>query len=482
MRPEDIQFVPRPRPAPEAVDLGCVLVRQWWPSLQFAWLSLALPVAVALLLSPLSIGWKLGLFWWLKPLYEIAPLYLLSRRVFGENPGLRHVLRAWPGLVRRYGVALLTWRRLNPYRSFDMPVAVLEGQRGAGYRARLQVLHREDTGAAFWLMCIAANAEWLIAAALGIVLEMMVPQAVFGDITMRMLFGSDPFIFLVTLAGITLVAPFYVGCGFALYLNRRTNLEAWDLELLFRRIAARLARGLVMLLVGVLLVGAVMAPPAYAAPDAPTPATMKKDVEAVLAGPDFHDRITIKSPVWSMHRREQRSSHYDLNLLSALWAKRIEYGIWIIALAILVLLLLRYRHWRLRLPEAERRRARDAAQLPTFLDNTGDASPGQSAEDRLRDLWRHGNQREAVGALYRQFLLLLIEQRGLVCRAGDTEKDCLHRARDQGMTHVDYLAELTQSWLQVAYAHRPLPDTAFDRLWAVWSDIERELAVPEAAP
>ena len=33
--------------------------------------------------------------------------------------------------------------------------------------------------------------------------------------------------------------PFYVAAGFALYLNRRTLLEGWDIELALRRIAER---------------------------------------------------------------------------------------------------------------------------------------------------------------------------------------------------------------------------------------------------
>ena len=34
--------------------------------------------------------------------------------------------------------------------------------------------------------------------------------------------------------------PIYVACGFSLYLNRRTVLEAWDIELVFRRMRQRL--------------------------------------------------------------------------------------------------------------------------------------------------------------------------------------------------------------------------------------------------
>jgi hypothetical protein len=36
-------------------------------------------------------------------------------------------------------------------------------------------------------------------------------------------------------AAVAFVEPFYVAAGFGLYLNRRVELEAWDLEQEFRR-------------------------------------------------------------------------------------------------------------------------------------------------------------------------------------------------------------------------------------------------------
>ena len=41
----------------------------------------------------------------------------------------------------------------------------------------------------------------------------------------------------------SIVEPFHVAAGFSLYLNRRTELEAWDLELAFRRLRERLGTG-----------------------------------------------------------------------------------------------------------------------------------------------------------------------------------------------------------------------------------------------
>ncbi len=39
---------------------------------------------------------------------------------------------------------------------------------------------------------------------------------------------------------VILLDPLYVGTGFAVYLNRRTGLEGWDLEIAFRRMARRI--------------------------------------------------------------------------------------------------------------------------------------------------------------------------------------------------------------------------------------------------
>ena len=39
-------------------------------------------------------------------------------------------------------------------------------------------------------------------------------------------------------AAVLVLEPFYVAAGFGLYLNRRTMLEGWDIEVALRRIAA----------------------------------------------------------------------------------------------------------------------------------------------------------------------------------------------------------------------------------------------------
>ncbi len=41
------------------------------------------------------------------------------------------------------------------------------------------------------------------------------------------------------LVALSLIEPLYLASGFTLYLNRRTELEGWDIEIVFRQLAAR---------------------------------------------------------------------------------------------------------------------------------------------------------------------------------------------------------------------------------------------------
>src|SRR5690606_28081180 len=89
-------------------------------------------------------------------------------------------------------------------------------------------------------------------------------------------------------AGVWLVLePFYVAAGFALYLNRRTLLEGWDIEVALRRIATRHAAAALLLAFSF----AFMSPlPASAQDKDP-----KREVAEVLKAPEFgHYRETMR--------------------------------------------------------------------------------------------------------------------------------------------------------------------------------------------
>jgi len=57
----------------------------------------------------------------------------------------------------------------------------------------------------------------------------------FGDLTLV----GEWIAALSAFVAMTLVMPFHTMAGFALYLNRRIELEAWDIEISFRSLASR---------------------------------------------------------------------------------------------------------------------------------------------------------------------------------------------------------------------------------------------------
>lgn len=247
MQLERLSVSLRPRNAWESLDLGFLLMRQCAPALFKIWLALLLPFAAVLYLS--LYRWPLAaplLLWWLKPLYDRILLFFFSRAVFGDAPGLRATWRALPGLS---GKSRLLWSltlgRFDPARSFTLPIWQLEGLRGAEGRRRALVLQKQAHNQAVWLTVVCIHLQWVVYFGLAGVLFMLAPSEY--DLDWWALFAPDPGLHWMYLGdaalnvlGLLLIEPFYVAAGFTLYLNRRTRLEGWDIELTLRRLEQRL--------------------------------------------------------------------------------------------------------------------------------------------------------------------------------------------------------------------------------------------------
>jgi len=212
----------------EVADFGCVLVRRWPLQLYVGWFATALPIfALCALLLRSDPGTAGFLLWWLKPVYERIPLWLLNRRSIGENPTLREAIAARRELATGL-IAMLSYRRLSPTRSFDAPVDVLEGLRGVERRVRVQLMHRPGTAHAVWLTIIGAHIEALLI--IGVVAMALLPiirDANFDWQALLVAAAEGRFDWasnVVYFLAIAAVGPVYAAAGFALYRNRRDPL------------------------------------------------------------------------------------------------------------------------------------------------------------------------------------------------------------------------------------------------------------------
>lgn len=250
MRLADLRLSVRPRLPYEAMDLGIRLVQAEAGLVWRTWFAVTLPVtllALALTLRSGNAAWYL-LLWWLKPLFDHALLLVLSRRVFGDalTPGA--TLRLLAGTWRQGLPGHLLWRRFSMSRAYLLPVWQLENLPAGERRARLALLRHQYTGRARWLHIVMAHFEMCLGLAAISLLFWFAPEGSLPDLWQLFQQGGQgsALVQAATLVAyycaVSVIEPFYVAAGFTLYLNRRTELEAWDLELAFRHLRERLAR------------------------------------------------------------------------------------------------------------------------------------------------------------------------------------------------------------------------------------------------
>jgi hypothetical protein len=249
VRLENIAIALRQRTAWEAIDLGYAMTQTWWTALIKAWCAVYLPVALLINL----ICWKYPplaviILWWLKPAFDRVVLHVLSGAVFGAAPTLSETLRALKRLWWKNGLfAALTYARFNPARSFTLPVVQLEGLRNKLGTKRRRVLAREGSGAAIGLTVMSMFFEVTMLFSIYLLINLFSPgDAVFSfDLQSMMNPEKDQAAHYLSNAinaiVISMLEPFYVAAGFAIYLNCRTAIEGWDVELQFKRMAVRVA-------------------------------------------------------------------------------------------------------------------------------------------------------------------------------------------------------------------------------------------------
>lgn len=492
----------RPRPAWEALDLGILLAREHRGLLMTSWALVTLPwlALLSLLLWDYPLVVML-LFWWLKPLYERLSLLIVSRALFGATPSLKEALKAWPATLRSKWLPSLLWRRLSLMRSFTLPVQQLEGLGGAERSRRLGVLCQADTRAARALTLVGMHLEMVLYIGMIMLLYMLTPQPFAYDLDwLGLLEGSQQRLWvdhlLNLLYALVLIAwgPVYVACGFTLYLNRRTRLEAWDIELVFRRLRQRLASTVASLLLGTSLMLASLPSSTWAAasveheagPDStrlthqPLDSRQSRQaIEQLLDKPPFKNPETVSG--WRFVEEEpqaepaqERSAAPDwLRWLlegAGLVARLFEILLWGLAIGVLVMLVWRYRQWLQLFVTPLNKRKRAAPTPPQQL--FGLAVAAESLPDdvaaSVQALWA-SQPREALGLLYRALLSRLISDYQLPLSAADTEEQVLERiARLDHPPLSAFSQELTGHWQNLAYGHRLPAADVQQQLCAGW--------------
>ena len=235
----------RRRAKMEATDLGVRLCQHAARSVFPCYWAVAIPLVVLTLATFELAAWLPALLlWWAKPWLDRSVLFALARAAFGQTSAPRDLWHAQRSVWWRQFLLTWTWRRLSPWRSLTQPVYQLEGLSGWKIRKRVVQIGAGYSNTGLLLTTAFGLAELALCCSLLSLLLWFAPGEQQFDWTglfraedsgRVVMFGYSVAYALVIL----LLEPFYVAAGFTLYLNRRVELEAWDVEQELRRAFAR---------------------------------------------------------------------------------------------------------------------------------------------------------------------------------------------------------------------------------------------------
>jgi hypothetical protein len=277
-----------------------------------------------------------------------------------------------------------------------------------------------------------------------------------------------------------LVAPFYVGAGFIVYINRRMSLEAWDVEHRFRRIKPRTAASLgTALLVCLIALSPNDASAENRAQFLPPITSISNTIVELQADEGIGTMRTVKRLRFKddfAFDGSDDSSSFDsfwdpqglIRLLISL-VENFQIFIWVVAAIFIVLLLYTIRGFRkpnLNLSPLSRGDSDSADAVSHPL--TADLPTNIPAA--AQKLLNEGNRRQALSVLFRGALRAVMNQYELKILRGATESDCQKTigavANDQ---QVSLFNRLLVIWQREAYANDPQDEQHISVLINDWS-------------
>ena len=478
MKLETATAVLRPRSAWEAVDLGWIVARRHYGMLMAGWAAVALPVwgLICLVLWAHPV-WALVVMWWVKPLLTRQPVYFLSRVLFGQVPRPLDFWREW----RTTGRSLLWWLtigRISTPRSLLLAVPMLEGLTGKAASQRCGVLHAHG-GQGVSRLCMACGllSTCLLAGLLGAVWEWL-PETLTDPVHLALTTGSMDAIREMPLwvywlsNGLScfcasLIEPLYAVGGFSLYINTRTHLEGWDIEVALRRMAARLSgMGRTILAMVAVFFLLLQPAPAQLAPPADPNAPAEQAAE-ILRQPDFSVAMK-KTPVFEEKEKEKEHKDNPDAWLRMDWMGGFPGWILIFCAAgFLAWMLYQNRH-ALKWGKAERTPKAQGPRVLMGMDITPQSLPADIPAAAWAE-WLAGRPQEALRLLYRGSLSWLVVSAQLPIRDSDTEGDCLaHAATLPDAPRAGYFQSLSHAWSLCAYAAQPPDAGEMRRLCEAW--------------
>lgn len=449
----------RPRQDWSAIDHGFTMAQHWfWP---MAWRGalLLLPIlCVAIVLDNVILGTIL--IWWFKPLYERLPMTYLSVAVFDETIAWKDSLR---GCFDSQLFLALTCFRLS-YRRTANTAITLERLNWDQTSQRKSTLFKSLGMATLWLVILGFILEIFSS-----IVVYQILFSIFEETTRQVVTQADADLFertrinlndqtdllkTMTLTQISVfltiystmilvVVPFHVSAGYALYVNQRTKIEGWDIEVGFNKLLQRL--GLLSLVFCLVFPGDIQAE---------STVDHESAFAEVKASEDFNHDQTIELPAdiasfleWlkSIFQNQDRPEEPQSSVLAPIF----EVLVWIVVACLVVYFC--YQLWLL-LPNLQKSTKKKKSSPATI--RVSNKILAQLPADILleaQQAWNNDDPRRAYSLLYLGSIRYLRDEFSCEIGQEETERECLRRTSQLEASIQNAFREILLSWQRVAY-------------------------------
>ena len=463
-------FSLRQRSVWEAVDSG-VLV--WRNSFVYLIPFFAIPLWIAacgLRLLPADFRFVsyLGL-WWLKPLFDRLALHVVSRRFFG-SPAPAKLKELGRGLweMRRGLLGDLLWRRFRAGRAAEMPIRVLEHIGVKQFRLRKMALVPGGINFCSFISFMGLLMEGML----------LVVEAMFAFGVSAVFFPSaagymrdnmaamENYIFAAFCFNLMLVESLYVCMGFGLYINSRVEVEGWDLQLLFQKLAGPPVKIAIFACLFLVLSHAAHAEEAVKYFPDNFPAVREEalvNLQEILASEDFGGEKEGWSIRFKKPSRQGQRKMPDLNFAPWLNVVRQVSGFILRLFIILAIVCFAgfafYWLWK-NYRNSFRWKGRNGVK--NYVNSLLPSESPESLFARAEDFFHRGNLREAWAACFAGCIASFIRCHSLTFPADATEYECLALVRQAFGNETKAFGELVERWILLAYGGRIPGQGAFE--------------------
>ncbi|MCH2204712.1 MAG: hypothetical protein MK132_02425 [Lentisphaerales bacterium] len=469
MELDKLDITARKRTNWESIDLGFAMTRNYFKSIYKPWLIACTALFIAcyplFYISPTLAGF---VFWFFLPVAERIVLYVVSRTVFNSPPDCRTTLKALGEEWHKGFFKQLFIHRFSPGRAYLLPVWQLEGLSGKKESQRIEILKRRTASTANNFGLIFVHFEWIFIYSLLILSEVFsvrlqdtrfdessLDAMVYGELPMILYHTSYISYFIIVAS----IRPFYCSACFSLYLNRRIDLEGWDIELQFKSLANRFLKQTAKILP--LFLGAlILFTPSEIMAQNKDPQKIIKEIKADKKYSEYEDKSE-----WFLEQDKDNDP-----VLPEWFASVIK----ILAILIFTGLIawLIYSATKIKRTSIKQEYKEELPERIMGMDIRKQSIP-KDVYARSMQLLKNGQVREAYSLLYRATLSNMIHNHNCKLKNGFTEEDCLRSVTQQvsSTAVVDFFRELTLNWQKLAYAHSQPELVTSENLCLSWKTL-----------